>query len=436
VASRQLALGGAGAPVHLDAMTTTAIIPAITRLLARPHLQRLLGVLDPVAPGGTRVVGGAVRDALLGRQAPDIDLATVLLPQQVVRACEDAGLKVVPTGIDHGTVTVVVDGQPLEVTTLRRDVETDGRRAVVAYTDSWAEDAARRDFRLNALYCDATGTIHDPTGEGIADARAGRIVFVGDPATRIREDALRILRFFRFQAWHGRGSPDPHGLAACAAGAGLLAGLSAERVWKELKRLLEATHPGATIQAMAATGILPAVLPESDGSASLLALLDIETSHLLDTDPMQRLMALLPRDTGVMRNLAGRLKMSREEADRLAQWAADGTRIVSWLSAREVRAALYRLGVRTWLDRVRLAWAQDLEPRRVPQWRALQAMASGYVRPVFPISGSMVMEAGVRRGPTVGAVLEEVERWWIESDFTDDTLSLIERLKAVVQGMG
>ena len=409
---------------------------AARKLLALPRVRRLLELLEPLVPGGTRLVGGCVRDALLGREVGDVDAATVLEPRAVLEAAAAAGIRAIPTGLAHGTVTLVIDGAPMEVTTLRRDVATDGRHATVAYTDEWPLDAARRDFRLNTLYLDAAGVVHDPTGDGVADARAGRIRFVGDPATRIAEDSLRILRFFRFHAWYGRGEPDREALAACADGAGRLDNLSVERVWKELKRLLGAPDPGPALRAMAASGILAALLPEADGTSRLSSLLAIETGLFVDTDPMQRLMALLPREPDRVACLAARLRLSRAESDRLAAWAGDATRIVSWLSAREVRAALYRMGPQLWHDRIRLAWAADPEPRRQPQWRALQALASGFVAPVLPVTGTQVLAAGARPGPAVGTILAELERWWIDTDFTDDDLSLAERLKALVQALG
>ena len=289
---------------------------------------------------------------------------------------------------------------------------------------------------MNALYSDRSGTIFDPTGRGVADAQAGRVVFVGDPALRIVEDGLRILRFFRFHAWHGLGAPDPDGLAACGALASNLSALSAERVWKELKRLLEAPDPRIAVRAMAASGVLSHVLPEAEGLGRFDALVDIEASLFLDVDPLQRLMALLPRDPPVIVLLAGRLRLSNAEADRLGAWAGDQTRLVSWLSAREVRAALYRMGRPVWLDRVRLEWANDPEPRRASQWRALLALADGFVPPRFPLNGTHAVAAGARPGPAVGAVLREVERWWVDNDFIDDDLSIAERLKAVVQGLG
>jgi poly(A) polymerase len=226
-------------------------------------------------PDCARFVGGCVRNALLRKPVADIDIATALTPDAVIKALTDARLKAIPTGVEHGTVTAVSEGRPYEITTLRRDVETDGRRAVVAFTTDWNEDAQRRDFRLNSLYAAADGALFDPTGEGLADLKAGRIVFVGDAATRIREDALRILRFFRFQAWYGKGDPDPVGLAACAELRGLIANLSAERVSAELLKLLAAEDPREAVRLMAQTGVLSAALPEAVGLERFEALVTI-----------------------------------------------------------------------------------------------------------------------------------------------------------------
>jgi poly(A) polymerase len=404
--------------------------------LTDPRCRQVIDALQAARPACVRFVGGCVRDALMRRPAGDVDLATQLTPDAVIAALAAAGLRHAPTGLAHGTVTAIVEGRPFEITSLRRDVATDGRRAVVAFTEDWALDAARRDFHLNAIYCDPDGVLFDPTGQGVADAKAGRVRFVGDPATRIAEDGLRILRFFRFNAWHGRGALDGPGLQACAAGRAGLAALSVERVWSELKKLLAAPDPGEAVRAMATTGILTDVLPEAECVGRLDALLAIEGALFLDPDPMQRLMALLPRDPAVAKGLASRLRLSGAEAGRLTRWAGDATRIVSHLSMREVRAALYRLGDELWADRVRLAWAGDAEPRRASQWRALLALSNGFTRPRFPLDGAMVLAAGARPGPAVGEILAEVERWWVDNDFIEDELSLIERLKAVTQALG
>src|SRR5579862_7309671 len=234
--------------------------------LSHPATRAVIAALEAAGGEGcARFVGGCVRNALLRAPVSDIDIATTLTPDVVIKALAEARLKSVPTGIEHGTVTAIAQGRPFEVTTLRRDVETDGRRAVVAFTTDWAEDAQRRDFRLNALYADPAGQLYDPTGGGLADIRAGRIVFVGDAATRIREDALRILRFFRFQAWYGRTEPDAAGLAACAALRDRISHLSAERVSAELLKLLAAEDPRGVVRLMAQSGVLAVVLPEVQG---------------------------------------------------------------------------------------------------------------------------------------------------------------------------
>ncbi len=400
-----------------------------------PETRAVMAAL--AAEGGAdcaRFVGGCVRNAVIGRPVADIDIATTLTPDRVTAALKAAGLKAVPTGVKYGTVTAVSGGKPFEVTTLRRDVETDGRRAVVAYTDDWAQDAARRDFRLNALYADAEGRLFDPTGEGEADARAGRIVFVGDPETRIREDGLRILRFFRFLAWYGQGEPDADALAACERMKGSLISLSAERVAKELLRLLTADDPRPAVRLMAATGILALVVPLAHGTARFERLVEIE-SDLFQCDPLLRLAALLPDDPAAGLATAERLRLSNAQRERLVAGLGVEPRLVSWLSPREARRAVYRLGVNTFCDRLMLAWANSDRNAAAMQWRALLPMAQSWPRPSFPLTGAEVMAAGVPKGPMVGEVMREIEAWWIDQDFIDDKLSIVERLKSVAQGM-
>jgi poly(A) polymerase len=386
-------------------------------------------------PDAARFVGGCVRDTLSSHPVGDIDIATPLTPDRVIAALEAAGLKAVPTGIDHGTVTAVSGGRPFEITTLRRDVETDGRRAVVAFTDDWTEDAQRRDFRLNALYADADGRVFDPTGEGVADARAGRIVFVGDAETRIREDALRILRFFRFQAWYGRGEPDPAGLAACEKLKSLLSGLSAERISKELLKLLAAEDPRPAVRLMAAAGVLAILLPGADRMVRFERLVAVETDLLFQCDPLLRLAALLPDDPLAGAKTAAALRLSGAQRDRLVAALGTDQPIVSSMSPREARRAVYRLGTDGFRDRVLLAWSGVDHPSATPQWRALLAIARSWPRPRLPLTGEEVMAAGVPRGPLVGAVMRQVEEWWIDHDFPDDKPSMIERLKALARGM-
>jgi len=404
--------------------------------LSHPATRAVIAALEAAGGEGcARFVGGCVRNALLRQPVSDVDIATTLTPDAVIRALADAGLKSVPTGIDHGTVTAIAQGRPFEITTLRRDVETDGRRAVVAFTTDWAEDAQRRDFRLNALYADPAGRLYDPTEGGLADIHAGRIVFVGDAETRIREDALRILRFFRFNAWHGRGEPDAAGLAACAALRELIRNLSAERVSAELLKLLAAEDPRGVVRLMAQTGVLAVVLPEAQGLERFEKLVGIETEMLFSEDALLRLAALLPDDPAAAAALAERLRLSGAQRDRLVAALTPEPRLVSWMSPKETRRLVYRLGAEALCDRVTLAWAASDRPAATTQWRALLPTARSWTPPRFPLTGDEVMAAGVAKGPLVGQVLREVEAWWVESDFPDDKLALIERLKSVAQGM-
>jgi poly(A) polymerase len=402
--------------------------------LEAPETRAVMKALLDAKPGGARFVGGCVRNTLMGKPVDDIDIATQLLPDDLIAAAKAAGLSAVPTGIAHGTITIVANHKPFEVTTLRRDVTTDGRRATVAFTDDWAEDAGRRDFHLNALYAEIDGALHDPTGHGLDDAKAGRVRFIGDAGRRIEEDYLRILRFFRFSAWYGKGALDEAGLGACAAHLDGIAQLSVERVWKELKKLLAAEDPRGALEAMEKVGVLGAAAPELRNVARASALIGLEADRFLPGDAITRTAAML-NDQKFARDFANRMKTSTEEKERLIAALGEEPRIVSYLSLRDVRRALYALGKETFEDRVKLAWAGDPSTRRETQWRALLALAAGWQRPTLPLSGDEIKAAGVPPGPLIGAVMREVEAWWIDADFTDDKLSIMERLKAVAQGM-
>jgi poly(A) polymerase len=402
-------------------------------------LPATVAVLDALeAAGGAdcaRFVGGCVRNTLVGRPVDDIDIATRLTPEETTKAVQAAGLKAVPTGVEHGTVTAISGKRPYEITTLRRDVSTDGRRAVVAFTDDWGEDARRRDFTLNALYASRDGTIFDPTGHGVADARTGRIVFVGEPVERLHEDYLRILRFFRFFAWYGRGGPDAAAVAACAELKGQIPTLSAERIAKELLKLLAADDPREAVELMLQTGVLEMILPEPIAMARFKGLVEIEADQLFESDAVLRLAALLPDDQLVGARVAEALRLSNADRDRIVAALAPSPALKSWMSPKEIRRAVYREGAKAFRDRAKLAWAASGRTAVTPQWRGMIALAEGWVRPEFPLTGEDVMAAGVPKGPMVGQVLREVEDWWIDQDFLDDKLSAIEKLKAVAQGM-
>jgi poly(A) polymerase len=348
-----------------------------------------------------RVVGGAVRDALAARAVVDIDLATTRPPTDTMAALRQAGVKVVPTGLGHGTVTAVVDGRGFEITTLRRDVETNGRHAVVAFTEDWRLDASRRDFTINAMSMARDGTLFDYF-EGTADLQAGRVRFVGDPATRIAEDYLRILRFFRFYARYGRVPPDPATLAALRNGIPGLSRLSVERVWMELRRILAAPNPEEAVGLMARLGIWNAVLPEAPAVSRLAG---------LPADPVLRLAAML---TGDPLALAIRLKVSNDDRERLV-------RLLATPSPAGTDADLRRsLADHLPADLIDRAWLDGAEDTR----RRLSKMA----RPVFPLEGRDVLSIGISPGPHVGALLREVRQWWLDGGCVADRAACMAEL--------
>lgn len=372
--------------------------------------RAVMAALEAVGgPGCARFVGGCVRNSLMGQGVDDIDIATRLRPEQTIAALKAAGLKAVHTGVEHGTVTGVSEHEPYEITTLRRDVETDGRRAVVAFTEDWAEDAARRDFRLNALYADAEGTVFDPTGGGLEDAASGRIVFVGEAETRIREDYLRILRFFRFYAWYGRGALDAVGLAACGALKAGMDRLSAERVSKELLKLLAARDPRPSVRAMQDSGVLAQVLPD------VQPLTVFEALCALSDDPVLRLSALLPADEAAMVRIAGSLRLSNVVRDRLAVMVADGPNVSPDMGEVAGRAAIYRLGQRAFQDRLRLA-----EAATGGDGETLRQLAETWAAPKMPVGGRELAKLGVKQGPETGRIIKAFEAGWIADDFPTD----------------
>jgi tRNA nucleotidyltransferase/poly(A) polymerase len=387
-------------------------------------LQKLLQALSA---GGeqARVAGGAVRNALLGQAVTDIDIATTTVPDETMRRAEAAGFRAVPTGYEHGTVTVVADGRAYEVTTLRADIETDGRHAKVVFGRDWQADAERRDFTINGLYAEKDGTVVDLVG-GMADIEARRLRFIGDPETRIREDYLRILRFFRFFAWYGEGRPDADGLKACARLKDGLAGLSAERVWSELKKLLSAPDPARALLWMRQAGVLSAVLPESEkwGIDAIHALVETERALKWEPDPLLRLEAIVPPDAPRLRKLARRLKMAKAEEERLSLWA--GTPAPEpGLAQPAFRRMLYRADRQAVKDRLRLALASARA--RAVQDDAALVEAGSYVKlmgiadiweaPKLPISGADLRELGIAEGRKLGDLLRALEAEWVESDF-------------------
>ena len=380
--------------------------------LKAPSTQKVLAALAS-AGHEARVVGGAVRNALLGVAVVDIDIATPAAPESVMQVMQAAGLAAIPTGIDHGTVTVVCDGRPFEVTTLRRDVETDGRRAVVAYTADWAEDARRRDFTVNALYCDAGGRVHDPLG-GYPDLAARRIRFIGDAADRIREDFLRILRFFRMHAVYGAGPLDRDGLLASERNRDGLARLSAERVRAELLRILTAPGAVAAVMALHEHGILSFVLGAAPRPGLLAGLAASEARLGLRADPVLRLSVLALAVEDGKPPLVDRLRLAgSEQRDLLVFDRRWGERMAATTEV-EQRRELYRLGAEAWRRHVLAALAGGAGPDR---FDALYNLPQVWPPPRFPLSGKHVLALGLPPGRAVGTLLVAAEEWWVAHDF-------------------
>ena len=389
-------------------------VPALSRAkwLREPSLQRVFKAISE-AGGEARVAGGAVRNALLKIPVHEIDVATTLPPEQVMKVCKATGLGVYPTGLDHGTVTVTADHKAYEVTTLRHDVETDGRRAKVKFTDDWQQDAMRRDFTMNAMYCDARGKLYDFTN-GYRDISRNRIIFVGSPSRRIQEDYLRILRFFRFHAQFGKGTPDKTGLAACVRHRKGLDGLSAERVRQEMFKLLVAPRAVPVLKLMAKHKILEHLLPYTE---------EWRVIARLPADPVLRLL-VLARDPQTMKE---RWRLSNADADRITAGFSLPPPSPS-LRPREQRIILYQAGADCWRDAAHIAWARSKAPLDDPLWKKLLRLPGRWKIPSLPVSGRDLIEAGMAPGPDMGMVLKRLEDWWVASDFKPGKEELLRRL--------
>ena len=402
-------------------------------------LQRVLSLLNREGGEG-RVVGGAVRNSLMGLPVSDIDIATTLSPEAVMARAAADGIKAVPTGLAHGTVTLVIDGKPFEVTTLRRDVSTDGRHAEVAFTTDWKADAERRDLTINALYLDGKGEVIDLVG-GIADVESRTVRFIGDASERIAEDYLRILRFFRFFAHYGGGRPDAAGLRASAAARNKLKTLSAERVWSETKKLLSADDPGRALLWMRQTGVLTEILPETEkwGIDAIPALVSTEKALGWTPDPLLRLAAIVPPDTERLAALAKRLRLSKEEGAFLANWAK-APAIADTMAETAFDRLLYTHGAQGIVVRLRLALASARAKaetgavesmQQAARLSALLKRAELWRKPEFPVSGADALAAGFAAGPKVGQALQELEKQWVEGNFSLEREELLARLRAL-----
>lgn len=414
-------------------MTPAGKIPLQDWMKAAPTRQ----VIAALSAEGAepRFVGGCVRDALAGRPVKDVDIATQLGPGAVMRLLEQAGIKAVPTGLDHGTVTAVADHKPFEITTLRIDVETYGRHAKVAFTDDWTADAARRDFTFNALSCAPDGTLYDPFG-GVEDLRAGRVRFVGDARARIEEDYLRLLRFFRFQAHYGKVPPDPAVLDIMTTLAPELRRLSGERVRDELFKLLRAPDPAPVVDVMLERRILQHVLPVAGDTSILRAVMRVEPPGE-PPDPVIRLAALIEPDGAKADEVAARLRLSNRERHALVQLAEPEAHLdpalpprTRWRAVHKLRPALYRSLLR--LDWARRHAADDAKPEAA--LHAAIAEADDLATKTFPLRGRDLLKLGLPAGPEVGRLLDALEEWWAEQGFAPTREDCLGRLRESIGG--
>ena len=392
--------------------------------------QETRDVMVALSTRGTtpRFVGGCVRDALLDRPVKDIDIATSDAPEIVLEKLAAAGLKSVPTGLKHGTVTAIANGQPFEVTTLRRDVETDGRHAEVAFTDDWLEDAGRRDLTFNAIYCDLDGTLYDPV-DGLADLRAGAVRFVGDADDRIQEDVLRILRFFRFFAHYSSGDIDAAGLKACKDHAHQLPRLSAERISAEMLRLLSALDPVPTVQLMAEASVLSQILPGDQHINNLRQLVKIEVDAG-SPDPLRRLFVLGQPDKPDAKTFAASFRLSNVQKIRVLALADRMDNLSPDLPDRDLRKLLYIRGVEAALDASYLNQAKAAKHNS--GWTGLRQRIERWRRPQFPLKGQDVLDLGLAPGPQVGELVKAMQAWWIAGEFNADRDACIAELKRLI----
>lgn len=421
---------GGGNRIASRAMTVAA------RLSPQPWMTapESLALFAALASGGAdaRFVGGCVRDAWLGRPVKDIDIATHAPPERVMELLEAAGIRVIPTGLAHGTVTALCGGKPYEITTLRRDVETFGRHARVEFTDDWIEDAARRDLTMNALSCTPDGAMFDPFG-GLADLAAGHVRFVGEAHRRIEEDVLRLLRFFRFHAHYGRGEPDAEALAACRDLAPRLPTLSGERVRGELFRLLTAPCAAAVWRLMMGQGIMVHLLPEAMDTDRLDRLIAVERDLGLTPDPTRRLAAVLDSDRPGALRAADALRLSNHERDRLLALVEPPVAVAPADDRKALRQALYRVGdAELFGDLLLIAAAIHDGPLDLGALRKALSVADDLPGLKLPIAGRDLLELGVPRGPLVGGTLKRVEAWWIAEDFQPDRDTCLEMARRLL----
>ena len=401
-------------------------------ILEQNDVAQVFDLFETYQKNSIFVVGGAIRDALLNREITDIDFATPLEPKTITEILNKENIKFIDVGINHGTVTAIINERKFEITTFRNDIFTDGRHAQVSFSNSLEEDALRRDFTINAMYLDKSGNLIDPT-DGKKDLENRVVRFIGRPDERIKEDYLRILRYFRFLALFGDISPDAEVMKTISANLDKLSVVSKERQWNELKSILTLTAPNNAISAMSEIGLLDDYFNGIGINDAFVNLIEIESKISFSIDPILRLSTLIENSLDKANTIIKKLPLSKSESTDLLKLCTLNKKVVSYMSMKEVRYLLYLLGRDGFQKQILVNWAKDTNNKNEVNWRSLYEVAQSWEKPSFALTAKDVINMGISQGPMVGDILKEVEDWWAENDFIDDKFSLIERLKAIVQ---
>ena len=401
-------------------------------ILEQNDVAQVFDLFETYQKNSIFVVGGAIRDALLNREITDIDFATPLEPKTITEILNKENIKFIDVGINHGTVTAIINERKFEITTFRNDIFTDGRHAQVSFSNSLEEDALRRDFTINAMYLDKSGNLIDPT-DGKKDLENRVVRFIGRPDERIKEDYLRILRYFRFLALFGDISPDAEVMKTISANLDKLSVVSKERQWNELKSILTLTAPNNAISAMSEIGLLDDYFNGIGINDAFVNLIEIESKISFSIDPILRLSTLIENSLDKANTIIKKLPLSKSESTDLLKLCTLNKKVVSYMSMKEVRYLLYLLGRDGFQKQILVTWAKDANNKNEVNWRSLYEVAQSWEKPSFALTAKDVINMGISQGPMVGDILKEVEDWWAENDFIDDKFSLIERLKAIVQ---
>ena len=401
-------------------------------ILEQNDVAQVFDLFETYQKNSIFVVGGAIRDALLNREITDIDFATPLEPKTITEILNKENIKFIDVGINHGTVTAIINERKFEITTFRNDIFTDGRHAQVSFSNSLEEDALRRDFTINAMYLDKGGNLIDPT-DGKKDLENRVVRFIGRPDERIKEDYLRILRYFRFLALFGDISPDAEVMKTISANLDKLSVVSKERQWNELKSILSLNAPNNAISAMSEIGLLDDYFNGIGINDAFVNLIEIESKISFSIDPILRLSTLIENSLDKANTIIKKLPLSKSESTDLLKLCTLNKKVVSYMSMKEVRYLLYLLGRDGFQKQILVTWAKDANNKNEVNWRSLYEVAQSWEKPSFALTAKDVINMGISQGPMVGDILKEVEDWWAENDFIDDKFSLIERLKAIVQ---